>query len=529
MNKILISILLIASANIYGQAPMSFNYQGVARDNTGNAIASKTVCLRLSILDNSSSGNTLYMETHAVTTNQFGLFSTAIGMGNPVQGNFGAVAWNSANSRWLKVELDDKCANNYTLMGSSQFLSVPYAMYAANPGPKGDKGDQGIQGVQGIAGAAGAAGSANINGTQNYIVKFTNSTTGGNSSIYDNNGQVSIGTTSPASTSKFEVETTGKDAIVGSTNSTYFGVLGQTSGTGAGVVGTSTSSGDGVSGASATGDGVHGESNSSSGVGVNGYNGSGGDGVYGESNGSSSSSGVYGYNSGSGDGVYGKSIGSSASGITGLNTSTGYGVYGSSSAGTGVYGYSNSSTYAGIFAANSTGYALWSSGDAHINGSLSKSSGSFLIDHPQFPETKYLYHSFVESPDMMNIYNGNITTDANGNATVSLPSYFQAENMGFRYQLTPLGQLAIAAVIDTIADNKFTIKTDKPNVTVSWQVTGIRNDKYAQQHRIVAEVDKKGDAVGKYLNPEVFGQPKEKAIMQQPNNDVVLKKTSLKK
>jgi hypothetical protein len=89
-------------------------------------------------------------------------------------------------------------------------------------------------------------------------------------------------------------------------------------------------------------------------------------------------------------------------------------------------------------------------GNVDIQGNLSKSGGTFKIDHPQDPANKYLYHSFVESPDMMNIYNGNITTDANGEATVSMPSYFEAENVDFRYQLTVMGVFAQAIVAEGV-------------------------------------------------------------------------------
>ena len=85
-------------------------------------------------------------------------------------------------------------------------------------------------------------------------------------------------------------------------------------------------------------------------------------------------------------------------------------------------------------------------GDVSVSGTLTKGGGSFKIDHPLDPANKYLSHSFVESPDMMNIYNGNVTTDANGEATVALPAYFAALNRAFRYQLTVIGQFAQAIV-----------------------------------------------------------------------------------
>ena len=145
---------------------------------------------------------------------------------------------------------------------------------------------------------------------------------------------------------------------------------------------------------------------------------------------------------------------------------------------------------------------------------LTKGSGSFKIDHPLAPANKYLSHSFVESPDMMNIYNGNVTSDANGDATVTLPAYFAALNRDYRYQLTVIGQFAQAIVATKIRDNRFTIKTDKPNVEVSWQVTGIRHDAWANAHRVQVEEDKSEKELGSYLHPELFGESAEKKRAQ---------------
>lgn len=174
-----------------------------------------------------------------------------------------------------------------------------------------------------------------------------------------------------------------------------------------------------------------------------------------------------------------------------------------------------------------TNYAAMFDGDVEITGNLAKSSGSFKIDHPQDPENKYLIHSFVESPDMMNVYNGNITTDANGFATVSLPAYFQAENIDFKYQLTVIGVFAQAIVQQEIADNQFIIQTNQPNVKVSWQVTGVRNDLWAQQHRIVPEVEKPDSKKGKYLNPELFGQPRTQGIHYHNTRKIAVSDSTL--
>jgi TGF-beta propeptide len=157
-------------------------------------------------------------------------------------------------------------------------------------------------------------------------------------------------------------------------------------------------------------------------------------------------------------------------------------------------------------------YAGYFGGNVTIDGNLSKSGGSFKIDHPLDPANKYLYHSFVESPDMMNIYNGNVTTDAHGDAVVELPEWFEALNRDFRYQLTVLGQFAQAIVSQKVADHHFAIKTDKPEVEVSWQVTGIRQDAWANAHRIPVEENKLGRERGFYLHPELFGAPPQKSI-----------------
>jgi hypothetical protein len=153
-------------------------------------------------------------------------------------------------------------------------------------------------------------------------------------------------------------------------------------------------------------------------------------------------------------------------------------------------------------------------GDVDVTGGLSKASGSFKIDHPLDPANKYLYHSFVESPDMMNIYNGNVTSDGSGTAVVSMPAWFDALNTDFRYQLTVIGQFAQAIVAAKMNNGSFTIKTDKPGVEVSWQVTGIRQDAWANAHRIQVEVDKVQPDQGHYLHPELFGHEGEPSIGQ---------------
>lgn len=129
-------------------------------------------------------------------------------------------------------------------------------------------------------------------------------------------------------------------------------------------------------------------------------------------------------------------------------------------------------------------------GGLDVLSALQKPAGSFKIDHPLDPTHKFLFHSFVESPDMMNVYNGTVTTDEHGFATVNLPPYFEALNKDFRYQVTAIGSFAQATVAKEIDNNQFTIRTSRPRVKVSWQVTGVRHDQYAEEHRIEVEADK---------------------------------------
>ncbi len=162
-------------------------------------------------------------------------------------------------------------------------------------------------------------------------------------------------------------------------------------------------------------------------------------------------------------------------------------------------------------------------GNLSVAGTLSKGAGAFKIDHPLDPENKYLYHSFVESPDMMNIYNGNVVLDHNGKAVVKLPDYFEALNMDFRYQLTSIGKFSAVYVDEEIQGNEFRIAGGRPFGKISWQVTGIRQDKFANAHRIQVEVEKEEAAKGFYLHPEEYGKAPEMSLVQRVHQADVAK------
>jgi len=279
---------------------------------------------------------------------------------------------------------------------------------------------------------------------------------------------------------------------------------------------------------------------------------SNGTGVFGES---ANGTGVFGRSFGSGTAIYGQNLGAGLAGkfvgpvnvegqlyaVTTLANGTAiYGKAPDDSAGVGVRGDALSANSAGVYGFNRDSAAVWGKsigngagiygentgggfagrftgpvlveGNLIVQGTVSKPAGSFRIDHPLDPANKFLSHSFVESPDMKNIYDGNVTTDATGTATVTLPDYFAALNRDYRYQLTVLGQFAQAMVSREIAGNSFEIHTDKPGVKVSWQVTGIRQDAYAQANPIVVEEAKPVEEQGLYLFPAGFGAGEEKQI-----------------
>jgi hypothetical protein len=182
-----------------------------------------------------------------------------------------------------------------------------------------------------------------------------------------------------------------------------------------------------------------------------------------------------------------------------------YGVRAEASGpGYGVYAKGNNGAMAGTFI-----------GNVAVTGSISKGGGSFKIDHPLDPENKYLFHSFVESPDMMNVYNGNAVFDATGEVEVELPDWFEGLNREFRYQLTCVGGFAPVYVSEEIEGNRFTIAGGNEGLKVSWQVTGIRKDPWAEANRIPTEVDKAPADRGSYLHPEAHGLPVERGLYHQ--------------
>ena len=227
MKKILLSIVAIATITLssFGQAPESFNYQAVVR-NAGNTILNnQAVGLRMTIQQGSIGGTTVYSETFSPTTNAYGLVNLQIGNGTVVSGTFANIDW-SAGPYFMETAVDVTGGTNYSVMGTSQLMSVPYALYAKTSGngqgPQGNQGPAGIdgtngtngidgaigatgpagaQGIQGLPGTNGAVGVAGVAGPQGATgpqgpagvgIAQTLSIVGSNLTLSDNGGTISV-------------------------------------------------------------------------------------------------------------------------------------------------------------------------------------------------------------------------------------------------------------------------------------------------------------------------------------------------
>lgn len=330
-------------------------------------------------------------------------------------------------------------------------------------------------------------------GTVGKIPKWTTATDLGDSVIVEDNGNVAIGST-PGAIFKLHVFLKPPDKNSHDTINAVLAPSDDPDGhtTGSAVAGFATNSIGGTIG-------VKGVSYSKHGTGVTGAAVSDTGKTIGVRGGSLSPEGIG--VQGLADSITGENIGVRGESIS----DTGTGVYGIASETTGRnYGVKGES-------ASPNGLAGYFVGNVEVTGNLTKGGGNFKIDHPLDPENKYLSHSFVESPDMMNIYNGIITLGKDGSAEVALPDWFEALNREFRYQLTCIGGFAPVYVAKKVSGNRFKIAGGKPGMEVSWQLTGVRKDAYAETHRVPVEEMKPIAERGSYLHPEAFGKSAEKS------------------
>ena len=160
----IIAFVLIQTVSVSAQAPQKMSYQAVIRNANNELLNNANVAIKISLLENSSTGNAVYVETQKTTTNANGLASIKIGEGTIQSGSFDLIDWGN-NSYFIKTQTDLTGGTNYNITGVSELMSVPYALYAKNGG-QGLKGDIGLTGAKGDKGESGTNGADGLNGIQ---------------------------------------------------------------------------------------------------------------------------------------------------------------------------------------------------------------------------------------------------------------------------------------------------------------------------------------------------------------------------
>ncbi|HEY6293949.1 MAG TPA: hypothetical protein VI455_20540 [Terriglobia bacterium] len=525
--------------------PRLIQFSGVVADAAGKP-ATGMVNVTFSLYQFQESGTPLWSETQNLALDPRGRFNAYLGAASPA--GIPLDLFSTGAARWLGVqpELPGAAEQPRVLL-----VGVPYALKAADAETLGGKPPSAyvLSESQSAAGSS-AAGNAQVephssvksaanaskhdsqpliggSGTTNFIPIWTSSSNLGNSNLFQSATKfVGVNTTTPQA--QLESVTTSKWAIIGQANGTANNT--------AGVLGVGQSN-------TAANIGVQGITNSATGVGGDFQNmsASGGDIIHAEAAGGVR---VLTVNSGAGSsGTPLLNIGapyffSTSDAIVG----TGGAAYSTSGNGGVFYGGENGNYIPpgfgvvatggessdsltpsgdGLYAqpgedccGGGSGLAAFFNGATNIAGNLSESSGSFQIDHPLDPANKYLYHSFVQSPDMMNIYNGVAVLDGHGEAVVRLPEWFEALNSDYRYQLTAIGAPAPNLhIAQEVANHQFSIAGGSAGLKVSWQITGIRQDAWAHAHRVPVEVNKPAVERGHYVHPELFGAPPEASIL----------------
>jgi hypothetical protein len=555
--------------------PPLVNFGGVLTDLSNKPLSGVTG-VTFSLYKEQQGGSPVWMETQNVQPDETGHYTVMLGSTTSTGLPSSLFATGAAHWLGVRVEGQEEQARVLLVSAPYALKAVDAETVGGLPASAfmlaapASKSENAVAAPNASATSAAAPPPATVtgSGTTDYIPKWTSTSAIGNSALYQlgsgSTTKIGVNTTTPGEmldvrgTGRFLVSTT-LNAFVGNQNGTGTagnGVVGLSSSTnGYGVYGFANSTTTlttaepiGVYGtvASARGIGVYGSggfgvvgisnlvvsgadqagpggyftgmsaptgSNFFGAYGVSGFGGRGdpnaqqrvgGTGVYGVGGEGSPYDEGYGTVDGPGGIFYGAD--NSPAGGDGVD------AFGGSGAGVVAYGGDEVETGDGIDAYAGTDLAGNFIGNVEISGTLNGGTPAMKIDHPLDPANQYLSHASVESSEMVNIYTGNITTDSAGNATVQLPKWFGAMNADFRYQLTSIGQFSQAIVASEIEKNQFSIRTDKPNVKVSWQVTGVRQDAYAKAHPLVVEQQKSARVRGFYIHPELYGAPANRQI-----------------
>lgn len=214
----LLTCFLFVSSLLVAQVPEKFNYQGIARDEKGNPLSNQRMTIKISVLPTSDATVSEYEEIQSVQTNEFGLYTLQIGGGTVVSGSMATVKWETGN-KYIKVAIDQQGGNDFIDMGTSQLLSVPYAIYADKAGMARETS----AGTDKTRTGAVNSNATHIAGDANYLAKFTALNTIGKSAIYDNGTNVGIGTTTPGATLNLKSTASTELLRMQSTSTTGFG------------------------------------------------------------------------------------------------------------------------------------------------------------------------------------------------------------------------------------------------------------------------------------------------------------------
>lgn len=515
MKRLLPLLLLLISAAAFAQSPNAFNYQAVVRDGAGNVIANQAVGLRMAILQGSQNGTIVYQESFTPTTSDFGLANVAIGAGTVLNGSFANIDWGNG-PYFIQVAVDPNGGTAYSVLGTSQLVSVPYALYAKNVPAN-------VSELTNDAGYVTSANDADSNPTNEIQSLALNGSTlsissgnsvtlpsgGGSGNTLDmayDQGGAGAGRTITADAGEVEIissvfngiglrttsNNTGTAVLASSNNAgnTYSTIQSQTnsnSTVASAIVGSTTGAAWAVTGqveSTATAQaGVYGSNLRTNGG--HGVQGIGFNGVVGETDYSQ------------GNAVFGENY----DGIAPLGN--GIGV-----AGTGYYGVVGEDRYLGGLAGAN---GVFSNGNLTATGTK-----AFTIDHPTDPANKFLRHFSTESNEVLNVYRGNVTFDNNGEAVVEMPDYYDLINKNPSYQLTPIGGYMQLFIKEKLENGRFVIGGGTPGAEASWTVYAERNDPYLQQypfHRDV-EVEKREAQKGTYLMPQLYGEGMDKKMIQ---------------
>lgn len=562
-----LTILIASEATLAQAVSTAFTYQGDV-SSTGtpvNGYADFTFTLYSAATGGTQLTSPRVMNGTPVAN---GRFTVAL--------DFGAGPFNG-DARWIEIAVRHPSGvGAYTTLSPRQALTAtPYALYALNSpagaagpvgpagpagatgpmgpmgpsgssgpsGPSGPAGPAGPAGPSGANGATGATGSAGVAGAQGPVGPTGPAGTNGiqgpmgpagpagadgaspftlsNGNAFFQSGNIGIATNSPqyplhvvtpqARAGVFEsslgsgtslalagksVSSTGVGILAWSaaTSGATYGLHAQSdSPTGRGLLGWATST---------TGDawGVSGLASSSAGVGVSGH----------ASAMTGITTGVIGRADSATDeatGVYGVAAATAGAttGVWGLVQSDAAGA-----AGVWATSYGANGQNFGLFASADSpeGFAVYAAGDLAVSGEK-----AFMIDHPLDPTNKVLMHYTNEGPEPTNTYRGNAMLDAQGEADVELPEYFESINRDATYQLTPVGApMPGLFIASEVVGNRFRIGGGVPGMKVSWAITGIRNDAWTKTHGVRKEWDKPAAWKGRLLTPTAWGQPLEAGI-----------------